>query len=332
MTDKGGYMMVRAFFFVLLVLPVLATANTTLKISTAYPAGTFAVEQLRLAGEDISRATEGRVRLQIYPGGVMGDDQAVQRRIRIGQLDGMVAQSGAISNLHGDFQLYSLPFLFDSPADVDRLRNQWDSKLLDRLNTLGWQGYGPIDGGFAYIMSQDPIQNKQDLNAARLWVPANTTAPLFAQALGVRPIALPIGEVLTSLTTGGIDSIVSPVPAALTLQWFSRVDYLVNQPVIYTYALVLLSERAFRGMSDTDRAVVNAALSRYASDMDHRSRRDNAAAFSAIEQQNVRILPSDPNMRNSFIASREDVYRLLHNQGALSEDGLNAAISFISTM
>ncbi|WLD57096.1 TRAP transporter substrate-binding protein DctP [Salinispirillum sp. LH 10-3-1] len=324
--------MVRALFFVLLVWPVIATANTTLKISTAYPAGTFAVEQLRLAGEDILKGTEGRVRLQIYPGGVMGDDQAVQRRIRIGQLDGMVAQSGAISNLHGDLQLYSLPFLFDSPADVDRLREQWDSKLLDRLNSLGWQGYGPIDGGFAYIMSQDPIQNKQDLNSARLWVPANSTAPLFAQALGVRPIALPIGEVLTSLTTGGIDSIVSPVPAALTLQWFSRVDYLVNQPVIYTYALVLLSERSFRGISDADRDVIDAALSRYAADMDNRSRRDNAAALNAIEQQNVRILPSNESIRESFLASRADVYRLLRDQGALSNDGLDAAIDFISAM
>ncbi|MFY0664401.1 MAG: TRAP transporter substrate-binding protein DctP [Natronospirillum sp.] len=324
--------MVRAFFFVLLVLPVIATATTTLKISTAYPAGTFAVEQLRLAGEEILRSTDGRVRLQIYPGGVMGDDQAIQRRIRIGQLDGMVAQSGAISNLHGDLQLYSLPFLFNSPADVDRLRAQWDTKLLERLHTLGWQGYGPIDGGFAYIMSQDPIQNRQDLNDARLWVPANSTAPLFAQALGIRPIALPIGEVLTSLTTGGIDSIVSPVPAALTLQWFSRVDYLVNQPVIYTYALVLLSERSFRGISEPDQAIVNAALSRYAADMDARSRRDNAAALAAIEQQNVRILPSNDGIRDSFIASREDIYRLLRDQGALSDDGLNAAIDFISAM
>lgn len=324
--------MVRAFFFVLLVLPVIATATTTLKISTAYPAGTYAVDQLRLAGEEILRSTDGRVRLQIYPGGVMGDDQAVQRRIRIGQLDGMVAQSGAISNLHGDLQLYSLPFLFESTADVDRLRAQWDTKLLERLHTLGWQGYGPIDGGFAYIMSQDPIQNRQDLNDARLWVPANSTAPLFAQALGIRPIVLPISEVLTSLTTGGIDSIVSPVPAALTLQWFSRVDYLVNQPVIYTYALVLLSERSFRGVSESDQTVVNAALSRYAAEMDARSRRDNAAAFTAIEQQNVRILPSNEGIRDSLNASREGIYRLLHDQGALSDDGLNAAIEFISAM
>lgn len=324
--------MIRAIFFALLVLPVFATATTTLKISTAYPAGTFAVEQLRVAGEEIRQGTEGRVRLQIYPGGVMGDDQAVQRRIRIGQLDGMVAQSGAVSNLHGDLQLYSLPFLFDSADDVDRLREQWDSKLLDRLSSLGWQGYGPIDGGFAYIMSQDPIQNRHDLNAARLWVPANSTAPLFAQALGVRPIALPIGEVLTSLTTGGIDSIVSPVPAALTLQWFSRVDYLVNQPVIYTYALVLLSERSLRGVSDADQNVIHAALNRYASEMDARSRRDNAAALAAIEQQNVRILPSNEGIRESFMASRADIYQRLHDQGALSADGLRAAIDFISAM
>lgn len=324
--------MVRALFFVFMVLPALAAANTTLKISTLYPAGTYAVEQLRAASAAMAAETEGRVRLQIYPGGVMGDDQAVLRRIRIGQLDGLVAQSGAISHLHGDLQLYNLPFLFDSVADVDRLRAEWDSKLLARLSTLGWQGFGPIDGGFAYIMSQEPIEDQSDLNAARLWVPANSTAPLFAQALGLRPITLPIGEVLTSLSTGGIDSIVSPVPAALTLQWHSRVEYLLNQPIIYTYALVLLSERSFRTISDADRAIVHRILTAYAADMDQRSRQDNNAAFAAIGQQDVNIMSSNEQIKAELLSARSRVYQILHDEGALSDEGLDAALNFISTL
>ncbi|HAS30663.1 MAG TPA: C4-dicarboxylate ABC transporter, partial [Alcanivorax sp.] len=96
--------MLRISVAVLALFPVLAFA-TTLKISTLYPDGTAVVKALKQAGDTIEQETDGRVSLKIYPGGVMGDDRAVQRKIRVGQLHGQMAQGGAFAGAYADSQI-----------------------------------------------------------------------------------------------------------------------------------------------------------------------------------------------------------------------------------
>ena len=110
----------------LVLVPSVALAQTTLKISTQYPDGTMLVNHLKAASEKIVAETEGRVKLKIYPGGVMGDDRAVQRKISIGQLHGSLAQAGAFAQQYRDSQVLNLPLAFNSYAEVDFVRQTLD--------------------------------------------------------------------------------------------------------------------------------------------------------------------------------------------------------------
>ena len=67
-----------------------------LKIATVSPDGSVWMTALRDAAKQIAAGTENRVRLKFYPGGVMGDDYAVMRKIRIGQLHGGVMTIGLV--------------------------------------------------------------------------------------------------------------------------------------------------------------------------------------------------------------------------------------------
>ena len=59
-----------------------------LKIATLAPAGTTWMKEMKAGANLIAERTEGRVKLKFYPGGVMGNDQSVHRKIKIGQLHG----------------------------------------------------------------------------------------------------------------------------------------------------------------------------------------------------------------------------------------------------
>ena len=74
-----------------LMLPCGAEA-ITLKIATAAPEGTSWMKEMRAAAEKIAGRTDGRVTFRFYPGGVMGSDASVLRKIRIGQLHGGARQ------------------------------------------------------------------------------------------------------------------------------------------------------------------------------------------------------------------------------------------------
>jgi len=74
----------------------LASA-ATLKIATISPEGSMWMEKMRKGADQVEKETEKRVAMKFYPGGVMGNDNAVLRKIRIGQLQGGAFVAGSLS-------------------------------------------------------------------------------------------------------------------------------------------------------------------------------------------------------------------------------------------
>ncbi len=72
-----------------------ATPAATLKIATVVPEGSAWMKEMRDAASEIEQRTEGRVKLKFYPGGVMGTEKAVLRKIRVGQLQGGASPAAA---------------------------------------------------------------------------------------------------------------------------------------------------------------------------------------------------------------------------------------------
>jgi len=257
------------------------------------------VKRIQQAGDTIAERTQGRVKLKIYPGGTMGDDQAVQRKIRVGQLHGAVAQGGAFARYYKDSQVYNLPMAFKSYEEVDYVRKHLDPVLRQGFKEAGWITFGFIDGGFAYLMSNEPVRTVEQVRKQKVWLPANDPfSATLADELDVSPIQLNIGNVLTSLQTGAINAFVSPPVAALTLQWHSRVTHLTDIPLMYTYGMLAIHEKYFSRLDEADRKVVRTVLEQTLDELDDKSRRDNLEAYAAVLNQNVQaVKPVDEERR-----------------------------------
>ena len=83
-------------------------------MATVAPQGNSGGQAIHDAGEEIAAATGGRVKIQLYPGGVMGNDSAVLKKMRAGQLQGASFSAGGISEVYRDFQVMSLPMSLHS--------------------------------------------------------------------------------------------------------------------------------------------------------------------------------------------------------------------------
>jgi len=273
----------------------LAAAAETLKISTQYPDGNAVLYELKRAAQAIEEQTEGRLELKFYPGGVMGDDQAVQRKIRIGQLHGALIQSGALASAYPDAQVLNAPLLFRNYEEVDAVRAELDPVIEDGLAENGWQTFGLIEAGFAYGMSQQPITTMDSLKQQKLWLPANDPlSEQIARAFDINPIVLNIGDVLTALQTGAIDAVVVPPVGAITLQWYSRLEYLTDAPFMYTYGVVALSDRAYSRLPEADRAILDAELRKASVAIDTQNREDNQAAMEALKKLGIEVVKPGP--------------------------------------
>jgi TRAP-type C4-dicarboxylate transport system substrate-binding protein len=283
-----------------LLLATLSTmapvrAEQTIKIATVAPEGSAWMRELRAAGAEVQTGTQGRVLVKFYPGGVMGSDLDVMRDIRLGQLQGGMLTSSALANIYPDAPIYSLPFLFDSWAQVDKVRPQIDPLLAKGFDAHGMHMLAASSIGFAYIMGTRPLHSRADMDRAKLWIPQNDViAERTFKMAGISTIPLPLGDVFTSLQTGLVDTVANTPSGAVALQWHGKVRSMIDLPLTFVVGYVVLDGKAWHELSPADQAVVGKAFAAAAARMDAGIRHDDAAALDAMKKQGLVLTTLDP--------------------------------------
>jgi TRAP-type C4-dicarboxylate transport system substrate-binding protein len=314
-----------------LTLLVLALAFVSpiraapIKIATVAPDGTAWMREMRAAGDAIKLKTDGRVEIKYYPGGVMGDSATVLRKIKIGQLQGGAFTGSEASMIAKDAQIYSLPFVFRSEAEITQMRAKLDPLLEQQFAAQGYRLLGVTGGGFAYLMSTRDIKGADDLKAAKVWVPqGDTIAEMAFKASGVTPIPLPLADVYTGLQTGLVDTAANTTAGAIAFQWHTRLKFMVDLPLTYVVGELVVTDKAFEALAEADRKVTKDEFAAGFARLEAINRSDNAAARGALVQQGITITPPDPASRARYDAIGKDVLGQLVAQGAISQEMLQA--------
>ncbi len=294
-----------------------AGAARTLKIATSVPAGTAFIEALKKAGETIAERTDGRVELKLFPGGVMGNDQAVLRKIRIGQLHGAVITANALAEIHPDAQVYGLPFVFRDRQEVEYVRERIDPVIRERVRSEGFVITGISEGGFTYLFSKDPIDRVDDLAEARVWVPQGDeiTARMFKSA-DSQAVSLPISDVYTSLQTGLVDTVTINPSGAIALQWHTGVNHFTDAPLLFLVAMMVVDERIIEQLDAGDREIVRGVLEDAFERLDETTADDNREALAALEDRGIsRIEPARPPDEREWEAIARRTLQALEEEG-----------------
>lgn len=299
----------------------LSAQTTTLRLATVAPDGSFWMREMRAGADEIAERTDGRVRIQYFPGGVMGNEQAVLRRIRIGQLQGGAFTGGALTQVYKNASLYALPFLFRSHAEVDHVRERFDAELERGLHDAGFVSFGLAEGGFARLLSARPVTRIADLDGQKVWVPEGDPVAYAAmEALGLAPTTLPLTDVLTGLQTGLIDIVASPPIGAIAFQWHTRVSYMTDTPLAYTWAQLIVDRRAFERIGEADRAVVAEVMRGVYERLDAQNRRDNVEATDAMVARGIELVSPDADELATWHEVGERVTRTVIGRGTFDAD------------
>ena len=312
-------------FLTLLVLAAIATpvsaATVQLKIATIAPENSSWMKAMRTGSAEIKTRTEGRVELKFYGGGVMGSDKKVLRKMRIGQLHGGAFTPSGLTERYSDLNLYGLPLVFDSLEEVAYVREQMDEQLMAGLDEAGLVGFGLTTGGFAQIMSNEPVLNYDDLKGRKVWVPEGDTASYGAmKALDLSPVVLPITDVLTGLQTGLIEIVGTPPVGAVALQWYTKVKYVTDAPLIYTYAVLVVEKKAFGRIDEADQAIVREVMGGIYAYFDTQNLVDNDGALEAMVANGIEVVTPADGVVETWRGRVADINEQLVTDGALSGD------------
>lgn len=308
--------MVRPFLVLLLALLTAQVQATTFKIATVVPDGTSWMKEMRAGADEINKRTEGRVEFRFYPGGIMGNDASVLRKMRVGQLHGGALSGGGLAMIYPESQVYSIPFIFHDYKEVDYVRKQMDPLILQGLKENGFISFGISEGGFSYLMTNTPVGGVDDLKGLKVWVPEGDEIARSAfEASGISPVSLPLTDVLTGLQTGLIDTVANSPMGAIALQWHTRVKYLTHSPLMYVYGSMVISTKQFNKLSTADQNVVTEVMGGVFKRLDALNREDNESAMQALKQQGVEFVTPSPEETQRWRASLDSAMNKLLANG-----------------
>jgi len=293
-----------------------------IKLATLAPEGSLWMETFHKINEEITRKTDGRVRLKAYPGGVLGEDRDMLRKIRIGQIHAGGFSGMGLGSINRDIFTMEIPFLFEDYGEVDYVMAKMDEYLRKGFEEKGYVILGWSEIGFVYLLSNMPVTSLKDLKGAKVWLLEgdDLSSTVFSKA-GITPIPLGIPDILMALQTNLIDVVYASPLAAIALQWFTKVKYMTDQPLIYSLGGVLVTKRI--------QEIVKEVFQYHTSLLNVRMRRDNEEAKKVMAKQGIEIVtPTDEEIDAFKQMSREAIDGL--GSKAFSEDVLAEVRSHIN--
>ena len=309
----------------LMLLGLMSSVSAqTIKLATIVPEGSSWMESMRAGATEIKERTEGRVKFKFYGGGVQGNDKQVLRKMRIGQLHGGAFTSNGLIDVQKDSQLYALPMLFNNLEEVQFIRARMDDKLRGLIEQAGYVNFGFAGGGFARIMSNQPIANLNDLQGRKVWVPDGDRISYEAsKALGISPVIMPLTDVMTGLQTELIDTIMSPPAATIILQWNTQVSYITELPLSYIFAMIAVDKKYFDRIQPADQKIVREVMERIYEEFDRQGNEDNQKAYKALIDNGMTPVTPDQGQIPEWRKAIHESNHRLANEGAIDVRLLN---------
>ena len=294
-------------------------AQIQIKIATLAPQNSEWAEKFQKGSIEIQERTENRVKLKFYWGGAQGNAKKILQKIKIRQLHGGTFSPTDFQEVYPDLNIYGLPFLFKDFDEVDYVRDRVDNQLEQGFKNLGFNTYGFAGGGFAYILSNEPIREYEDLKNKKIWLPQGDLISYEAmRSLNLLPVPLPMTDVLTGLQTGLIDIVAIPPVVALALQWHTKVSYITRVPVLYAMGFLAIDSKIINRINTDDRKVLNEVINRIYSEVDSNSQQDSENAYEALSKIGIQEIQFDGDEYQKLTDLLEEPTKKMANDGFYS--------------
>lgn len=299
-------------------LLTLALASQTIaqhyiiKFATIAPERTTWYNVMKEYDAAVRKESGGRLGFQIYAGGVLGDEKAVLRKIRVGQLHAGGFTGVAMGEIAPRVRILDTPFLTRNYDEVDYLYQRFEKEFEQAFQQGGFVLLGWAEVGFVHVFTNTPINKPDDLKRIKLWTwEGDPVAETAFRALGISPIPVAFPDVLTSLQTGLIDAFYTPPYAAIQLQWHTRAKFMIETPISDAAGAVLIAKSYFDKLPADLQEILLRNGRQYLSKITQLAREDNRKAIEQIRKAGLTIQTVDEKELPVYIDAGRRARRML---------------------
>ena len=238
---------------------VAQDAEFVLKFATVAPDGTPWTEQLTAIKKRVEADSGGRIKFKLYPGSTLGGEVETIRKCSRNQLQGWGGSTAAVAegiNIP-ELQVFELPFMFDSEAEVDFVMDTMFDSMSAKLAAKGFVlAYWHVNGWHNFA-TKSPVATPADLAGMKMRSQESPVHLAMFKALGAQPQTIPVPEVLGALQTGMVDGFSNtPLFTAATGWYEGGITHFTITHHIYQPAAILYNKEFYDSLPEELQSVL----------------------------------------------------------------------------
>jgi TRAP-type transport system periplasmic protein len=291
------------------VAGVAAAQERTFKFALQNPKGhPLEVGAVKFA-ELVAAKSGGKLKVNVFAGGVLGGDQANVSALQGGTLEIMMLNSGILASQVKDFEVYDFPFMFANGQEADAVVDgPFGQKMHAKLADKGIVGLAYTELGFRNITnSKRPIVKVEDIAGLKLRVIPNAINVDWVKALGANPTPMAFPEVYAALEQKAIDGQENPLNVILANKFAEVQKHLALTNHQYNPQSIIFSKKVWDSLGDADKKALQDAAAEASKFQRKVSRDASATTLADLKKAGMQVSELSAAEQNELRAKLKPV-------------------------
>jgi C4-dicarboxylate-binding protein DctP len=231
------------------------------------------------------KATNGRVKVEVYPNSTLYKDKEEMEALQLGAVQ-MLAPSLAKFGPLGvkEFEVFDLPYIFPTKDVLYRVTEGPVGKdLFKKLEPKGIVGLAYWDNGFKVMSSNKPMHMPADFKGMKMRIQSSKVLDAQMRALGANPQVMAFSEVYQALQTGVVDGTENPPSNLYTQKMHEVQKHVTMSNHGYLGYAVIVNKKFWDGLPADIRTQLDGAMkdaTKYANAI---AQQENDKAMAAVK-------------------------------------------------
>lgn len=271
--------------------------------------------------ELVSEATDGAVKIEVYPSSQLGAKADLIEMMLMGQNVCTIADGSYLMDYVPDFGVVMGPFLFtDWNAMYKITASDWWQDMSSKLED---QGLKIVSTNWIYgerqLMTKTPIKSLSDLKGLKIRVPNNDISVAMFNDLGSAATPMALNDVYTSLSQGVVDGVENPLTTLYNNKFQEVCKYVTMTSHQMTFSNFIVGEQFWSSLpKEYQDAIVSCGeeAAKYNNDLYQQVSKDMQDKLTAA---GCTISTLDPKVQEDFKNACLSLYKNYESNGTWSK-------------
>lgn len=257
---------------------------------------------LEIVAELVNERTNGAVEFQIFPQGQLGNQRVMTEGVQLGTLEATVSPAAFLGGFNPAVSILDIPYLMpNDPSEAQALREgPFGEALLKTFDSRGVVGVALWPNGLKNFTSNEDLGDLASFADQKFRVMDSNILIEQFNALGASAIALPFGELYTSLQTGVVDGQENPLDTIQRMKFFEVQDYLVISEHGAMEDVVLFNPIWWNSLPAEYQTVIQDTFNEVVPQLIEHKTAAVAEALAVIEESDINVRVASEEERAAF--------------------------------